>query len=112
MRKKNRRTNKFTNKKHSVKGLMACILDGISLITLIMVFAMAFNSSGNVGSYLGMTGIASLILSMMGLIFAIQGFREETTFNTMPGVGIGLSVFTILCWGGMLVLGGAIVLGY
>ncbi|MCR5272691.1 MAG: DUF6142 family protein [Lachnospiraceae bacterium] len=106
MKKKNRRTNKFTNKKHSVKGLMACILDCISLGTLVAVLVMAYISAGNVGVQLGITGLASLILSVMALFIGISALHEETTFNTLPTVGIVIAVITIICWGGMLVLGG------
>ncbi len=106
MKKRNRRTNKFTNKKHSLKGLMACVLDIISFAALVAVFMMSYTSAGNVGAYLGLTGLASLILSLLAFVFAVQGLREETTFNTLPAVALILAIITIVCWGGMLVIGG------
>lgn len=55
-KKKNNRSYKFTEKKKSVRGMIACVGAVISLLILAGMLIQAVTSAGNGGAFLGSAG--------------------------------------------------------
>jgi len=104
-KKKDRRVNKFTNRRHSTLGLISCALDLVSIASIVGAFICAYAPEGSAGIFVGVAGMISLILSLLSMGVAIAGLKEDNTFNNLPGLGLVLAIITFLCWTGMLVLG-------
>jgi len=104
-KKKDKRVNKFTNKKHSTLGLISCLFDLVSLASLIGAFMVAYSPNATAGVYIGAAGMISLLLSIISMGIAIAGLKEESTFNNLPGLGLAIALIMIFCWAGMLALG-------
>lgn len=93
-----KRKLKFSDKKHSVKGIIALIISIMSIILLLVLFYLSALSSGDGGLLLGTIGILILIFSVIGFILAYQGYKEKDVYYHGPVAGIILNgiMFLIL----------------
>ena len=74
-----RRSRKFgqAELKHSRRGVMSCLLAGLTLFFLVLVFSVSYISRGDVSILIGTVGLGCLILAFSGLNQGIQGFKER-----------------------------------
>ncbi len=63
-KKKNNRSYKFTEKKKSVRGIIACVGAVISLLILAGMLIQAVTSAGNGGAFLGSAGVVALFVGV------------------------------------------------
>ena len=96
MRRKNR--YKFTKKKHSKRGMLACALAAASIFALIYMIAVSFLQDGNGNVYLGSAGVLALIVAAASFVEAIRSLREEDTFRAIPAASMALSVLAAGAW--------------
>ena len=64
---KDKKHYKFTGKKHSKRGMLACILAAASIFALIYLVLASFWQNGNGGISLGGMGILALIVALARL---------------------------------------------
>ncbi len=95
----------FTSKKTSYKGVASFIAGAISFLTFLVVISLVLKTGGNAGPRLGATGFVSLIFSAAGVIIGIVSLVEKETFRLFPRLGTGLSLFTLILWGGVIYVG-------
>lgn len=96
MRRKNH--YKFTKKKHSKRGMLACALAAASIFALVYMALLSFWQNGNGSVYLGSTGILALAAALIALIQAVKSIREDDTFHGIPIASILLSVLAAGAW--------------
>ena len=77
-KKKNNRSYKFTEKKKSVRGMIACVGAVISLLILAGMLIQAVTSAGNGGAFLGSAGVVALFVGVASFIEAVQAVQEKT----------------------------------
>ena len=78
----------FTDRVHSIKGIISLIL---GLISGLSFFALAYISSlsqGNGPILLGFAGIALFFLSIIGLYLGAQSCKEKEIYYTAPVIGL------------------------
>lgn len=92
------RKYQFTEKTQSRRALIAIILSLVSLIGLILLIVGAVKNSGTSTVYVGSVGLFLLLVGIAGLFFAIRSLREENSFQTLPRIGLILSVLTCGSW--------------
>lgn len=104
---RNRRRNrfKFTEKKHSTKGIITLGVALILLILFIIFIAKAFQSEGQLSMYFGSAGVFAMIASLIAFVFSIQSIREENSFQFFPRMAFGFSFINLICWIGTYVFG-------
>ena len=90
-KKKNNRSYKFTEKKKSVRGMIACVGAVISLLILAGMLIQAVTSAGNGGAFLGSAGVVALFVGVASFIEAVQAVQEKDTFRSIPYTAVGLS---------------------
>lgn len=98
MRKKKRTSYKFTEKKHSKRGIRSLGMALISIIIGISVIIISFRHAGNAGVYVGSAGLFSLMLSFVALITGIRSLKEEESYKIFPGLGTFLSAAAFISW--------------
>ncbi len=84
---------KFTDRSHSVRGLISIIAGGISLVTLLVLSVISSFSKGNGGLIIGVIGMLSFAISVAGFILGIKGCREKEIYYTAPITGMVLNGF-------------------
>lgn len=108
-RRRRKRSYKFTEKKQSKRGIFALILAIISIVCLCVVVVESSGAGGNGTMYLGSIGVASMLLALVALVFAIKSMFEEESFKLFPYLGLGSSIFASAVWVVLYIVG--IVIG-
>lgn len=96
MKKRNR--YKFTEKKHSRRGMLACVLAAASIFALVYLVAESFLQGGNGSVYLGSAGILALVVAVASFVQAVKSLREEDTFRGIPVASMALSLVAAGAW--------------
>ena len=99
-KKKNNRSYKFTEKKKSVRGMIACIGAVISLLILAGMLIQAVTSA-----FLGSAGVVALFIGVASFIEAVQAVQEKDTFRSIPYTAVGLSAVATVLWLALYMLG-------
>ena len=108
-RRRRKRSYKFTEKKQSKRGIFALILAIISIVCLCVVVVESSSAGGNGTMYLGSIGVASMLLALVALVFAIKSMFEEESFKLFPYLGLGSSILASAVWVVLYIVG--IVIG-
>lgn len=106
MKKKNH--NKFSKKKHSKRGMLACVLAAASIFVLLYLLAAAFFSKGSGSVYFGSAGILAMAVAIAALVQAVKSLREEDVFRGIPIASVLVSVFATAAWLALYILGFAL----
>lgn len=96
MKKRNR--YKFTEKKHSRRGMLACVLAAASIFALVYLVSESFLQGGNGSVYLGSAGILALVVAVVSFVQAVKSLREEDTFRGIPVASMALSLVAAGAW--------------
>lgn len=89
---------KFTGKKHSKRGMLACFLAAASIFALIYMIMTSFWQKGNGSVYLGSAGLLALAVAAAAFIQAVKSLREEDTFRGIPVISVILSLLASGAW--------------
>ena len=92
---------KFTGKKHSKRGMLACFLAAASIFAMIYMIMTSFWQKGNGSVYLGSAGILALFGGLAAFIQAVKSLREEDVFRGIP---IASMIRSLLASGGWIAL--------
>ena len=96
-----RRSRKFgqAELKHSRRGVMSCLLAGLTLFFMVLVFSVSYISRGDVSILIGTVGLGCLRLAFSGLNQGLQGFKERDKNYLTCKIGVvsnGLFVLGLL----------------
>lgn len=89
---------KFTGKKHSKRGMLACFLAAASIFALIYMIMTSFWQKGNGSIYLGSAGLLALAVAVAAFIQAVKSLREEDAFRGIPVISVILSLLASGAW--------------
>lgn len=105
MRGKRKRGYKFTEKKHSKRGIASTVLALLLLAVYVTFLVLAVQGKGNLSVYFGSAGVLAMLASFAGIVFAAGSMREENSFQLFPRLGLFLSMLSVACWVGTYTLG-------
>ncbi len=89
---------KFTRKKHSRRGMLACALAAASIFALVYLILSSLGQKGNGDISLGAAGVISLLVAVAAFVQAAISLREDDTFRGIPVVSMLLSVLAAGAW--------------
>ena len=95
---RDRKHYKFTRKKQSKRGMLACAVAAASIFALIYLIFLSFRQKGEGGAYLGGVGILALFAALAALVLAIGRLREEDSFRGFAVASMLLSVLAAGAW--------------
>ncbi|NLJ91189.1 MAG: hypothetical protein GX323_09860 [Clostridiales bacterium] len=87
---------RFSDKKHSIKGIISLAMGIISLILLIVLFYLSARASGSGGMVIGYMGVAILITSIIGAFLAYQAYKERDVYYNLPLTGLIINLLIFL----------------
>lgn len=93
-----RRTYKFTDKKHTRQGMASTALGMAALLLMIVSIFMAYQRSGNAGSFAGLWGLFSMLGSGAGFVLGVRGFQEEDVYYLFSQIGVTLNGVIFVLW--------------
>ncbi|MDO5155204.1 MAG: hypothetical protein Q4D51_04485 [Eubacteriales bacterium] len=80
--------NRYKVKNISSDAVIACVLGGLSLISLITSVILSYHYAGNGPLVIGLLGIGSLAFSMTGFIFSLNAWKSVDGKLAMKRVAI------------------------
>lgn len=86
----------FTNKRQSNRAIMATILGVLTLLSMIAVIHLSFIQKGATPISYGLTGLLSMIMSLVGLVLGIVTVMEKDYYKLFPALGIILNLLSLL----------------
>ena len=107
MKRKNRKTHnyKFTEKKHSVRGIAALALALVSLGLGAAMCVVSARAKGAGSVYLGSMGVLSLLLALAAFVTAVLSLREDKSYRGFPVAATVVSGLTLGGWIALYVVG-------
>lgn len=89
---------KFTEKTHSIRGIIAIVLAAASLFACGFMLWYSYSSRGNAGIYVGSAGIFGFFVAVLSVILAVSSVREPETFRIIPYTSLGVSLAAVAVW--------------
>ena len=97
--------SKFSNKKHSVGGVMATVMGVGSIVLFVFAVMESYRARGEGGTLVGSLAMLSLAFSFFGLITGLLSYREVDRYTTFSLTGsLICGIMTVLLF--MLILVG------
>ncbi len=96
---------KFTNKKHSVKGIMSTVLGLISMVSLFFVMYFTFQLKGKATFNYGIAGFFATLFAIAGLVLGVLSKMERDKFYLFSYIGIFFNVVVLGTVGFILYVG-------
>lgn len=95
MRKRRKVNYKFTEKNHSVKGIVGLVTAVLSIIFGIGMIVISFLNQGNGTVYLGSGGVLALLIALAAFLLAMSSMREEKSYKVFPIAAAVVSVLSL-----------------
>lgn len=102
---KRKKRYKFTEKKHSKRGIAAVVIATISIVVFLVYIMMSYRSQSGISLYMASGGVLAMVASVFNLILVINGMREENSFQLFPRLGLLLTIVSLVLWGGIYIQG-------
>lgn len=104
-RKRRRRKQKQAQLKHARRGVISCVLCGVSLAALLLLLTVAYKSMGEAASYIGGIGMIAAVCAGYGMYMGIRGLKERKKLYITCKIGIGTSSVLLLIFLGIFCRG-------
>lgn len=85
----------FTNKEHTLKGIMATILGVISLVSLVYIIGESYANAGEVPLQYGAVAFLTMIFAFAGIVLGVLSKSERDKFYFFSYLGIVLNVLVL-----------------
>ena len=90
-----RRSGKYgqVTLKHSHRGIISCMMAGVVLFLLALIFSVSYVSKGDVSIFVGFIGLAALWTSLTGVSRGLNGLKERDKKYVACRIGVGVNGF-------------------
>ena len=105
MKRKERRSYKFTEKKHSKKSMIAIGVGAISQILFLVFIYLSYQAAGQLSTYFGAVGVMSMVASVVSFLISSVAIKEEDIFPLYPKIAMAVTGVSALCWAGLYLIG-------
>ena len=93
MIKRKKEVVKFSDRTHSIKGLISVLMGVIVLLAFITISILSSLSGGNGGLILGAIGMLLFVMSVIGFVLGIKSCMEKEIYYMAPVTGMVLNGF-------------------
>ena len=85
----------FTNKEHTLKGIMGTILGVISLISLFYIIEDSYSTAWEVHIQYGAVAFQTMIFAFVGIVLGVLSKSDKDKFYFFSYLGIVLNVIVL-----------------
>lgn len=96
---------KFTNKKHTEKGIMSTLLGIISLVSIILAIYNTYLAKGEAIVNYGLVGLIATCFSVIGLALGALARVETDKFLVFAYIGLIINILVLICISAILCAG-------
>ena len=87
-RRRNRRHKiQFSDRSHPKEGIASSVMGAVALILLLVLCLISGADRGLSGGWIGVAGMWTLLLSIVGFVFAVRSYRMEDIYKITPMLG-------------------------
>lgn len=83
--------------KHSRKGILSCMMSALVTVIFLILIITSFLHKGQSAAIIGSFGLFTVILTWIGLVMAVRGFRERDKNYITCKVGLGVNGLILAC---------------
>lgn len=96
---------RFTEKRHSKKGVISMLCAIVLVIAYFLFVGRAYQTGGTLSMYYGSAGIVAILLSGVNMSFSVMSLMEENSYMVFPRISFAMSALAILFWLGTYIMG-------
>ncbi len=100
-----KRRYKFSDKKHSVGGVISTFMSVGAIALLVTAVRISFKAQGEGGTIVGSYALTSLTVAVFGCLVGILSYRESDRYYTFSFVGTLINGIMIVILAMLLVVG-------
>lgn len=78
---------KFTNKKHSIGGVISSLMALSAIVLIVLAVVRSFKARGIGGESVGILALLALAFSVFGFITGLLSYRENDRYYTFSFIG-------------------------
>ena len=82
--------------RHAKKGIKSCFQAAFAVFFMFLIMASSYLNNGDIGISIGLVGIFVFVVSIMGTITGIQGFKERDKNYITCKIGVAVNGFILL----------------
>ncbi|MEE3468038.1 MAG: DUF6142 family protein [Eubacterium sp.] len=86
-RRRSKRNIQFSNRTHPRIGIISLIFGSVALILLFVLCIISGAERGEAGGWIGVAGIWTMVLAIVGFVFAAKSYRMEDIYRITPTLG-------------------------
>ncbi|MBR6228152.1 MAG: hypothetical protein IKQ97_00265 [Eubacterium sp.] len=86
-RRRGKQKIQFSSRTHPKSGILSLVLGALSLLILLFLCLVSGAHKGNPGTWVGVAGIWTLVLSVVGFVVATKSYRMEDIYMITPRLG-------------------------
>ncbi|SHJ21939.1 DUF6142 family protein [Parasporobacterium paucivorans] len=94
---KNKRHYKFTDKKHSIPGIVSTGMALVAIFLVVLAVSISFGERGGAGIGIGLLGFFAFVIGLAGFVVGMKSFKNEDVFHLFSYVGTVLSTAVWFC---------------
>ena len=102
---KRRKRFKFTEKKHTKRGILSFALALILIIVYLVFLVLSYKSQGRLTVYFGSAGVLCMLISVLDIVPIVKDLKEENSFPLFPRLGLVCDVVAMCLWIGTYIRG-------
>ena len=93
-----RKRIRFSDKSHPGLGIISAVIGAAVWIFLITLCIISYFAGGNSGILIGFFGVLVLVVSIIGLVFAVKCYKKEDIYMITPALGTFLNgIMIVVC---------------
>ncbi len=86
-RRKSKQNIRFSTRSHPRIGILSLIMGAVAIVILITLCLISGADSGMSGPWIGIAGIWTLVMAVVGFVFAVRSYRMEDIYMITPTLG-------------------------
>ncbi len=86
-RRRSKRKIQFSDRSHPKAGIISAVMGAVALVLLLVLFLISGADRGLSGGWIGVAGMWTLILSIVGFVLAAKSYRMEDIYKITPMLG-------------------------
>lgn len=95
----------FTNRKHSLRGIMATVLGSLSIGGLVAAVSMTYRRGYAPPSF-GIAGLIAMLYSVTGMALSLSSYMADDTYRLFSALGLALNGVALFLMGLIVFVGG------
>lgn len=92
-----RHKNKFSDRKHSVGGVISTLMSVCAIVFVVLSVVASFKARGKGGTVVGSYALIAMLVSFFGCLMGLFSYKESNRYYTFSFIGSLLNGIVLIC---------------